>query len=161
MISQELRRLLSFFENSVKCCCTCHIRKHKKLKVGFKATNKQTSLISTRLIVIGTIFIKRNKSIRTTMPLSWAVWDILGHFGTLWDNVVPTATQTAFFRANLYPFLSFHCSFSFPPKLTLAVVSLSRDLAILFGSIMVALECHIVGGDFATPAGAAPAVAQA
>ena len=27
-----------------------------------------------------------NKSGRTTMRLSWTFWDILGHFGTFWDN---------------------------------------------------------------------------
>ena len=26
-----------------------------------------------------------NKSVRTTMHLKWAFWDILGHFGTTWD----------------------------------------------------------------------------
>ena len=32
------------------------------------------------------IFFYKNKSVRTTMRLKWAFWDILGQFGRLFDE---------------------------------------------------------------------------
>ena len=53
-----------------------------------RAIAKQSASRSPSQAELGSrqIVLIKNKSVRTTMRLKWAFWDILGHFGTFWDN---------------------------------------------------------------------------
>ena len=57
----------------------------KRIRIAM-ATRRIRVAKATRRIRVATLFLnyktKQNKSVRTTMRLKWAFWDILGHSGT-------------------------------------------------------------------------------